>query len=78
MSSRPWPVLAAAAHDVRDDELYIDPADGRRWLDPIRADPRVRVRFGDRIHPLRAVRVGRPGEVEDFDEDRFVHRLDPL
>jgi hypothetical protein len=62
---------------VRDGELYIDPKEGRRWLDYIRADPRVRVRFGDEVYPLRAVLVGKPGELEGFDTDRFIYRLDP-
>ena len=62
---------------VRDGQLYIDPAEGRRWLDYLRADDRVRVRFGDEIYPLRAVLVGRPGELEGFDPDRFIYRLDP-
>jgi len=61
---------------VRDGKLYIDPAEGKRWLDFIREDPRVRVRFGDRVYPLQAVLVGRPGELEGFDADRFVYRLD--
>lgn len=62
---------------VKDGMLYIDPAEGRRWLDHIRADPRVRVRFGDQIYLLEAVLVGGPGEVDGFDDDRFVYRLDP-
>lgn len=62
---------------VRDGKLYLDPAEGRRWLDHIRADPRVRVRFDGRIYPLKAVLVERPGELEGFDPDRFVYRLDP-
>jgi len=62
---------------VQDGQLFIDPAEGRTWFDHIRADPRVRVRFGDRIYPLYAVLVGRPGELEGFPEDRFVYRLDP-
>lgn len=61
---------------VKDGRLYIDPAEGRRWLDHVRADPRVRVRFGDAIYPLEAVLVGRPGELEGFPEDRFIYRLD--
>ncbi len=61
---------------VRDGRLYIDPAEGRRWLEHIRADPRVRARFSAKIYPLRAVLVGRPGELEGFDSDRFVYRLD--
>ena len=62
---------------VKDGKLYIDPAEGRAWLEHIRRDPRVRARFDGKIYLLRAVLVGLPGEVEGFDEDRFVYRLDP-
>ncbi len=61
---------------VDDGELYIDPAEGRRWLDYIREDSRVRVRFGGKIYSATAVLVGRPGEIEGFPPDRFVYRLD--
>jgi hypothetical protein len=61
---------------VRDGKLYIDPAEGRNWLDYIREDPRVRVRFDKKIYPATAVLVGRPGELAGFDADRFVYRLD--
>ena len=61
---------------VKDGNLYIDPAEGRRWFDYLRAGPRVRVRFDGNVYPLTAVLVGRPGELEGFDEDRFVYRLD--
>ena len=44
---------------------------------PVKEDDRVRVRFGDRVYPLKAVLVGRPGELEGFDADRYVYRLDP-
>ena len=62
---------------VRDGQLYIDPAEGRKWLDYIREDPRVRARFGDKIYPLEAVLVGQPGELKGFDADRYIYRLDP-
>lgn len=61
---------------VRDGVLYIDPAEGRTWFDHIRENPDVRVRFGDRIYPVRAVLVGEPGELPGFDADRYVYRLD--
>ncbi len=61
---------------VRDGRLYIDPAEGRSWLEHLRADPRARVRFGDRVYPVNAVLVGEPGVLPDFDPDRFVYRLD--
>jgi hypothetical protein len=62
---------------VREGKLYIDPPDGRKWFEYLRADPLVRVRFDGKIYPLRAVLVGRPGEIEGFDSDRYVYRLDP-
>ena len=62
---------------VKDGQLYLDPAEGRRWLDYIREDPRVRVRFGGKVYPLKAVLVGEPGQLEGFPEDRFIYRLDP-
>ena len=61
---------------IKDGQLYIDPAEGRRWFDHIRANPNVRVRFGDRIYPVEAILVGEPGQLEGFDSDRFVYRLD--
>jgi hypothetical protein len=61
---------------VREGQLYIDPAEGRTWFEYIRADPRVRVRFDGKIYPVTAVLVGEPGELEGFDADRFIYRLD--
>lgn len=62
---------------LREGRLYIDPAEGRRWLDHIQADDRVRVRFDGKVYPLRAVRVTDPAELEGFDPERLVYRLDP-
>jgi hypothetical protein len=62
---------------VRDGKLYLDPMEGKKWLEEIRASPLVRVRFSGRIYPLEAVLVGKPGELEGFDADRFIYRLDP-
>ena len=62
---------------VRDGKLFVDPAEGRRWFEYLKADSRVRVRFDGKIYPLTAVLVGKPGELEGFDQDRFVYRLDP-
>ncbi len=62
---------------VRDGKLYIDPAEGRTWFEHIRSNPLVRARFDNKIYPLRAVLVGEPGEIEGFDSDRYVYRLDP-
>jgi hypothetical protein len=61
---------------VREGKLYIDPAEGRRWFDYLRADPLVRIRFDGKIYPVRAVLAGSPGEIEGFAPDRYVYRLD--
>ncbi|MDP6374790.1 MAG: hypothetical protein QF921_00245 [Pseudomonadales bacterium] len=61
---------------VRDKMLYIDPAEGRRWFQHLKKDLRVRVRFGERIYPVTAVLVGRPGELPGFDPERYIYRLD--
>jgi hypothetical protein len=62
---------------VRDGQLYLDPKEGRKWLVEIRRDPLVRVRFSGKVYPLQAVLVEQPAELEGFDSDRFVYRLDP-
>jgi hypothetical protein len=61
---------------LRDGKLYIDPAEGRTWFEYLKQDLNVRIRFGDKIYPVTAVLVGRPGELEGFDPDRFIYRLD--
>ncbi len=61
---------------VREGQLYIDPAEGRTWFEHLRANHHARVRFGNKIYPVTAVLVGKPGELPDFDADRFVYRLD--
>ena len=78
LETRPNDPYSVELHSVlRNAQLYIDPAEGRSWLDHIRADPRVRVRFDSKVYRATAVLVGRPGELPDFPEDRFVYRLDP-
>lgn len=63
-------------YTVKDGKLYVDPAEGRRWLDYIREDPSVRVRFDGKVYAARAVLVEDPAELEGFGDDRFVYRLD--
>ncbi|MEM7098582.1 MAG: hypothetical protein AAF541_10030 [Pseudomonadota bacterium] len=61
---------------VREGQLFIDPAEGKVWLDNLRANPNARVRFGEMIYPVRATLVGQPGELDGFGSDRFIYRLD--
>jgi hypothetical protein len=60
----------------RDGNIYIDPAEDRRWYPHLIADPSVRVRIDGRIYRARAVAVADPDELRGFDPDRHVHRLE--
>lgn len=71
------PYSVQLSYFVVSGKLYLDPAEGRVWLDHLRADPRVRARFGQRIYRLQAVLVAEPGELDGFDPTRFIYRLDP-
>ena len=71
------PYSVQLSYFVVDGKLYLDPAEGRMWLDHMRDDPRVRARFGQRIYRLQAVLAAEPGEMEGFDPTRFIYRLDP-
>ena len=62
-------------YTLREGRLYVDPAEGRRWLEMLRADSRARVRFGSTVYPVEARLVGKPGELEGFDPDRFIYEL---
>lgn len=76
LETRPGdPYSVQVNYVVRDGRLYVDPADGRRWLEHLRASPLVRVRIDGRVYAMRAVLAGRPGELAGFDEDRWIYEL---
>ncbi|MEE3332125.1 MAG: hypothetical protein VX246_14765 [Myxococcota bacterium] len=70
------PYSVQLSYVVAEGKLYIDPAEGRRWFDYLREDGRVRVRLSGEVYELKAVLVGRPGELSGFDSDRYIYRLD--
>ncbi len=61
---------------LRDGNLYIDPAEGRRWYPHLETNPSVRVRFEDTVYRARAIEVTDPGELTGFDSERHVFRLE--
>ncbi len=61
---------------LRDGNLYIDPAEGRRWYPHLEANPSVRVRFEDAVYRARAIEVTDPSELMGFDPERHVFRLE--
>ncbi len=63
-------------YHIRDGKLYLDPADGRKWLEHIRADSRMRVRFNGKVYPVTATLVEDSDQLQGFDADRFVYHLE--
>jgi hypothetical protein len=51
--------------------------EGGTWFGHIEADSRFRVQSCGKRHPMVALSAGEPGELEYFDADGFVYRLDP-
>ena len=72
---RPYSVYLRVV--MRDDELYIDAAQRRRWHTYLKANPKVRIRLGDVIYPATAVRVDDPEVINQFLAGRTIYRLVP-
>ena len=62
---------------LRDGDLYIDPAEDRRWYAYLVEDRAVRVRFADVIYRAEVVEVTDANELAGFDDTRHVFRLEP-
>ena len=60
----------------REGNVYIDPAQERRWYQNLQANPSVRVRIEGRIYRARAVAVTDPEELRGFDPERHLQRLE--
>jgi len=70
------PYSVRVGYVFREGNVYIDPAEERAWYQNIRADPSVRVRFDNRVYRARAVPVRDAAELEGFDPERRVQRLE--
>ncbi len=73
------PYSVTIGYSVIDGNMYIDPADGRRWYQNMVANPQVRIRLegGTSVHPAVAVAETDLGVLERFEADRKVLRLMP-
>ena len=60
-------------------QIYIDPAEDRRWYQNILTDPNVRIRFegSSVVHPMLSVRETDPATLAQFDPQRIILRLEP-
>ena len=61
------------------EDIYIDPAEERRWYQHIKADPRVRIRFDGStvVHEMQTEVVTDAAVLSQFEADRIVLRLVP-
>ncbi|MCZ6643751.1 MAG: hypothetical protein O7F71_19425 [Gammaproteobacteria bacterium] len=62
---------------MRDDQLYIESADRRRWHSYLKEDNRVRVKLGDSVYPATAIRIDDPEITRLFLQGRIIYRLVP-
>ena len=62
---------------MRQDQLYIDAAERRRWHKYLKEDPRVRVKLGDHVYPATAVVVEDSELTSQFLKGRTIYRIVP-
>lgn len=60
---------------LKNNNLYLDAAEHRRWHEYIKQDPNVRVKLGDKIYKARAEVVTDPAELQGFLKGRTIYRL---
>lgn len=61
---------------VKGEQLYIDAAQKRKWHRFIKANPRVRIQFGDYIYKAIAVKMTDPELLAQFLKGRSIYRID--
>lgn len=62
---------------MRDEQLYIDSAESRRWHTYLKQNTDVRIMLGDSIYLAEAVRVDDPEITKQFITNRTIYRIVP-
>ena len=62
---------------VKNQHLYIDAADSRRWHKYLKDEPNVRIKLGDKIYPATMTIVTDQDLLDEFRQGRTIYRLDP-
>jgi len=62
---------------MRDDQLYIDSAESRRWHTYLKQNTDVRIMLGDSIYLAKAVRVDDPEITKQFLSRRTIYHIIP-
>jgi len=73
------PYSVNVGYAVIDGNMYIDPAESRRWYQNIKQNPTIRLRFDGKrvVHPATAVAETDPAVLGQFEADRRVLRIVP-
>lgn len=62
---------------MRENKLYIDAAERRRWHTYMKANPFIRIKLGDYIYKAKAVKVTSPEIIDTFIQGRTIYELVP-
>ena len=62
---------------VKNQHLYIDAANKRRWHKYLKENPNVRIKLGDKIYPATMTIVTDQDLLDEFLQGRTIYRLDP-
>ena len=62
---------------VKNQHLYIDAADNRRWHKYLKDEPNVRIKLGGKIYPATMTIVTDQDLLVEFLQGRTIYRLDP-
>ena len=62
---------------TRNENLYIDAANRRRWHTYLQQNPNVRIKLGETVYPATVVRVTDPEVTQQFLPGRTIYRVVP-
>lgn len=57
--------------------LFVDAAPGRKWLEALKRNPKVRLQIADKIYPALGVRTNEPRFVQPFLSGRLIFEMLP-
>ena len=66
-------------YELVNGKIYIEGQDGRTWCDELKKNLSVRIRFDERIYPVRAVLVTDPAELSTLLETgQYIYRFESI
>jgi len=73
------PYSVNVGYVVINGNMYVDPTPSRTWCQNMKDNPLIRLRFesSDAVHPAIAIEETDPQVLAQFENDRYVLRLEP-